>query len=299
MKLLRWGRSAYESDESLDLEARLMEGVEVLHHVGPNPSLDGIDVLATTSKVTVTEAELRQVSMVVTTTSGYEHIDVEAARRVGTLVARCPLARRDAVVESALAMGIALLRDFESFQRDAEAGDWTRDQLIPRSLTLVRGTAVGIVGHGVIGARAAEVWRALGAKVWISDPAMPQSPSFDELIDACTVINLHCSLNPQNRSLVDSAVLSKMKPGSVVLNTARGKLVDADALLAAPHVRAGLDVFPDEPYPRLAELARRPHTLLTPHAAGYHDGLGESVARELADAVLRFMAGKAPAHTVQ
>ena len=299
MKLLRWGRSAYESDESLALEARLMTGVEVLHHVGPNPPLAGVDVLATTSKVTVTEAELRQVSMVVTTTSGYEHIDLEAARRIGTRVARCPLARRDAVVESALAMGIALLRDFESFQRDAEAGDWTRNQLIPRSLTLVRGTPVGIVGHGVIGARAAQVWRALGAQVWVSDPTMPQSPSFEDLVHECKVINLHCSLNPRNTGMVDSAMLSTMQPGTVLLNTARGKLVDADALLAAPHVRAGLDVFPDEPYPRLAELACRPHTLLTPHAAGYHDGLGEAVARELADAVLRFKAGKDPIHTIQ
>lgn len=299
MTLLRWGRSAYESDASLALEAGLLQGIDVRHHVGPNPPLDGVDVLATTSKVQVTRRELEQVRLVVTTTSGYEHIDVDAARQIGTLVARCPMARRDAVVESALAMGIALLRDFGSFQRDAEAGDWTRDQLIPRSLSLVRGTAVGIVGHGVIGARAAQVWRALGAQVQVCDPlTMPRSPSFEELLETCRVINLHCAYTLDNHHMVDGSVLAAMAPGTVLLNTARGKLVDADALLHAPHVRAGLDVFPVEPYPHLEGLAKRPHTLLTPHAAGYHDGLGEAVAQELAATVLAFARGQPLPHPV-
>lgn len=301
MRLLRWGRSAYESDASLRLEAQLLDGIEVLHHVGPVPDLRGVQVLATTSKVQVGEEQLSSpdLRLVITTTSGYEHIDVACARRHEVLVARCPMARRDAVVESSVSMGIALLRQTLVFQRDAEQGLWSRDRLLDRSLTLVRGLTVGVVGHGVIGRRAAQIWRTLGAQVWVSDPVMPRSPSFEELVQSCGLITLHCSLNPANQGLVNADVLQAMAPGSVLLNTARGGLVHTAALLQHTHVRAGLDVFAQEPCPDLARLAARPNTLLSPHAAGYHDGLGEAVARELAESVLAFAEGGSPAHLVQ
>ena len=300
MVLLRWGRSAYESEESLALEARLLEGITVRRHEGDDPDLRGVEVLATTSKVQVDEEHLAspELKLVVTTTNGYDHIDLVAAQRHKVLVARCPMGRRDAVVEASLSMGIALLRQQPVFQRDAEQGCWTRDQLIPRSLALVRGAMVGVVGHGVIGQRAAQVWRALGARVWVTDPRMPSSPSFEELVGHCRVIALHCSLNDHNIGLVSAEVLARMAPGTVLLNTARGRLVDVDALLQHTHVRAGLDVFPDEPWRHLRELAARPNTLLTPHAAGYHDDLGQAVALELTEAVLAYRAGGNPTHVV-
>ncbi len=300
MVLLRWGRSAYETEESLALEARLLEGVTVRRHEGAEPDLQGVEILATTSKVQVCEEHLASpdLKLVVTTTSGYDHIDLVAAQRHDVIVARCPMARRDAVVEASLSMGIALLRQQPAFQRDAEQGHWTRDQLIPRSLSLVRGSTVGVVGHGVIGERAAQLWRAFGARVWVTDPRMRRSPPLEELLAHCRLVSLHCSLNADNVGLVGAEALARMAPGSVLLNTARGRLVDLDALLEQTHVRAGLDVFPDEPCTRLGELAARPNTLLTPHAAGYHDGLGRAIALELAEAVLAYRAGGSPTHVV-
>ena len=302
MKLLRWGRSAYETAAQLADESRRLEalGVEVGHHVGPAPPLDGVEVLALTSKVRVDEAVLETADalrLVVTTTSGHEHIDVAACEARGVRVARCPLARRDAVVDTSLAMALSLLRDLPSLHARAREGAWARGELPQRSLRRVRGLPVGIVGHGVIGARAAQVWRALGAQVWVSEPRMKGSPELAELAAECAVISLHCDLNPTSRGLLSRRVLEALPAETVVVNTARGGLVDVDALLELP-LRVGLDVFPEEPWPRLAELAARPNVLLTPHAAGYHEGLGMALAEELGRTVEAHLKGWELPHPV-
>lgn len=295
MKLVRWGRSAYETDAQLADERRRLGALGVtVEQTTALPDLSGADVLAVTSKVRVTRAMRDQVALVVTTTSGHEHI----AGQGTSLVARCPLARRDAVVDTALGLALSLLRRVPHLQQRAVQGTWARGELPGLGMRTVRDVVVGVVGHGVIGQRAAQVWRALGAQVWVSDPAMPRSPGFEEVVQACDVIALHCDLNPSSRGLVDAAALAAMKPGTVLTNTARGGLVDADALLDAPHVLAGLDVFPDEPYPRLAQLAARPSTLLLPHAAGFHEGLGRLVAVELEQTVAQFLRDGTVPHPV-
>lgn len=303
MKLLRWGQSAYESDASLELEARLLDGlgVDSVRHVGPKPPMQGVKLLAVTSKVRVDTALLEtapDLELVVTTTSGFDHIDVAACQARGVKVARSPMARRDAVVDTALGMGLSLLRDMPSLQEQALAGSWARGSLPERPMRLVRGLVVGVVGHGVIGSRAAQVWRALGAQVWTSDPRMPESPGIDEIIDNCELITLHCSLSDTSEGLLDRDRLSRMRPDTVLLNTARGACVDVEALMELPQLRVGLDVFPQEPWPALAALAKRPNTLLLPHAAGYHPELGKAVAKELAGAVEAFLDGQPLPHPV-
>ena len=305
MILLRWGRSAYETPESIATEERLLAalGVELRpNHLGPEAPVEEVEILALTSKVRVTAELLERapkLKLVVTTTSGHEHIDAAACAARGVRVARCPLARRDAVVDTSLALGLSLLRAMPTLQERAEEGIWARGELPSLSMRLARGLPVGVVGHGVIGARAAQVWRALGAQVWVSDPKMKRSPSILELAENCPLITLHCDLNPSSARLVDARVLEAMQPGAILLNTARGGLVDTDALMEVDHLGGvGLDVFPEEPFPRIQELARRPRTLLLPHAAGYHEELGLSVARELAATVGAFLAGKALPHQV-
>lgn len=303
MKLLRWGQSAYETDASLDLEAHLLAelGVQVQRHPGPRPPMRGVELLAVTSKVQVDTAFLEtapKLQLVVTTTSGHEHIDLQACRQAGVAVSRSPMARRDAVVDTALAMGLSLLRQVPALQARAEQGIWARAELPQLPMRLLRGLHVGIVGHGVIGQRAAELWRALGAEVLTSDADAGHPTSVDELIARCSLLSLHCSLTPSSNKLINAERLDAMAPGTVLLNTARGGSVDVDALMTRTHVLAGLDVFPAEPWPGLQALAKRPGTLLLPHAAGYHLGLGEAVARELADAVSAHLQGRAVPHAL-
>ncbi|MCB9761913.1 MAG: hydroxyacid dehydrogenase [Alphaproteobacteria bacterium] len=302
--LLRWGRSAYETDAALAEERRLLAalGVPVLHFQGADPPLDGVTVMAVTSKVQVTEALLSRapdLKLVVTTTSGHEHIDVQAAQARGVAVARCPLARRDAVVDTAVGMALSFLRDLPGLQARARAGVWARGELPARAPRRARDVTVGVVGLGVIGRRAAEVWAALGAQVLACDPAVPGTLPLAELLPRADVLTLHCALTASSSALIHRGNLHRLKPGVILINTARGGCLDLPALLHAPRIGGlGLDVFPQEPWPELAALAARDDVLITPHAAGYHPGLGEAVAAELADTVACFLAGRPLPHPV-
>jgi phosphoglycerate dehydrogenase-like enzyme len=304
VRVLRWGRSAYETDEALALEREGLEalGCTLSHYVGPRPPVEEAQILVVTSKVKVDEAVLSRapgLRLVLTTTSGHEHLDKPAAAARGVTLARCPLARRDAVVDTSLAMGLSLLRGVPGLHRRSEQGVWARGELPGRRMRLVRGLAVGVVGHGVIGRAAAASWRALGAEVAICDPAQAGTVPWSDLLVSSELVLLHCELTADSERMVDAAALAMMSPGAILVNTARGGLVDLEALVAADHLGGiGLDVFPEEPPTDLAGLARRENTILLPHAAGYHEGLGEAVAREVVDAVRGWMDGGAVPHPV-
>lgn len=290
-RVLRWGRSAYETPLDLAGEVAALEalGCEVRCQEGGAPDLDGVEVLVVTSKQAVT-AELLQggtaLRLVVTTTSGHDHVDLEAAESLGVQVSRCPLARRDAVVDTSLAMGLSLLRDLPALHDRARQGVWARGELPGRPMGLVRGLEVGIIGYGVIGRRATEAWRNLGARVRWHDPDVSGSLPLEDLLALSQLVTLHCSLTPSSEGILGAAACAAMAPGTLVVNTARGRCVDLDALAAAGHLGGvALDVFPREPWPDLQDLAQRPRTILTPHAAGYHPGLGAAVARGVEAAV--------------
>jgi phosphoglycerate dehydrogenase-like enzyme len=227
--LLRWGRSDYETAEDLALEARLLaeDGVTTRHAIGPPPDLRGVEVLVTTSKVKVTEAVLAHADdlrLIITTTSGHEHIHLPAAQARGITVARCPLARRDAVIETSLAMGLSLLRDLPTLQARAEAGIWARAELPQRPMRRLSGLVVGVVGAGIIGEKAAASWRALGADVLVCDPRLPDGVSLETLFAEAELITLHCALTPSSRHLINAETLRRLKPGVILLNTARGRV---------------------------------------------------------------------------
>ncbi|MDQ7005611.1 MAG: NAD(P)-dependent oxidoreductase [Acidobacteriota bacterium] len=223
-----------------------------------------------------------RLEVLITTTSGWDHVDLAAAAGRGVRVARCPLARRDAVVETSLALGLSLLRGVEWLSRRARDGAWARGEIARRTPTLARGTRIGVVGCGVIGRRAVECWRLLGAEVSICDPALSGGRPLEEIARSCSLLTLHCSLTPASRGMIDERVLELMAPGSVLINTARGALVDLEALRRAEHLGGiGLDVFPTEPYPELQSWAERENVIVLPHAAGCWKGLARAVAEEV------------------
>ncbi|MFN7145862.1 MAG: NAD(P)-dependent oxidoreductase, partial [Myxococcota bacterium] len=199
---------------------------------------------------------------------------------------------RDAVVETAVGMILALTRRLVPFQAAAFAGKWERARLAEYGATGL-GT-VAVVGVGVIGSRVVEVLRALGADVVPIDPRLPGSPALAEVLPRADVVTLHCALTRENVGLIGAEELGAMKQGAVLVNTARGRLVDFEGAVAA--VRAGhlaglgADVFPQEP----AALDRyaAPNILLTPHAAGWHPRLGERIAEGVATAVRALLAGE-------
>lgn len=293
------GPSEHDREEDRDrLAASLAAfGFEVERHPlgAPPPAAASAIVVNTKTRVDAAWFEaMPRLELVVTSTSGHDHIDLDAARARGVRVARCPLARRDAVVDASLALALALLRRLPRCQDGARGGRWIRAEMKDLPIHTVRGLRVGVFGLGVIGSRATDVWRALGAEVIGSDPAVAGSAAPAELFTTCDVLTLHCSRTPSSFGLVDAAAIAAMRPGAVLVNTARGDCVDLDAALAAPHLGGlGLDVFTGEPPPDLARVAARPDVLVTPHSAGYHAGLHRAVHDEVVATIRAWREGDA------
>jgi phosphoglycerate dehydrogenase-like enzyme len=308
--VLRWGRSAYESDADLDAERAGAEALGLRWRHAPSASrpdaLGEARILVVTSGVRVDDACLAAFAgdCVITTTSGYDHIDLDAARRRRVAVARCPMARRDPVVEVAVGALLSLRHRLGDLDDAARAGEWARSRLPGLSPRGVAGATIAVIGHGVIGARVCEVLDALGARVRAVDPAGTGSRPGWALHDALAGadgLTLHCALSSTSRELIGRAELELLARGAVVVNTARGDVLDVEAAMAGVLVGdlGGLcvDVFPVEPYPRLADFAG-PRVLLTPHAAGYTVGLGARVASEVSRALAAWIDTGALPHRV-
>ena len=300
----RWGRSAYDTDADLRAERDAL---------GPLAEDQGYrqdaEVLVVTSGVRV-DADLLDAApsarLVVTTTSGYDHLVTDALRSRGVAAARLPLVRRDAVVDASLELLIAGLRRSGWLRAQGRAGRWARGSLPGLGMRTLRGSTIGVVGLGVIGARLAEVLGVLGAEVLGCDPARSvpgvRPVGVDEMLAEADAVSLHCHLTPATRGLLSGARLAAARPGLVVVNTARGPVLDLPAaldLLDSGHLAAvGVDVFPEEPYPHLARSASSPGLLLTPHASGYHDGLPERVREGLVATLAAWRGGHTLPHPV-
>ncbi len=302
--VLRWGRSAYETDAQLAIEERLAraQGLDwrARPELSPPSDLHEIDALVVTSKVRVGDDELAMLrgDLVLTTTSGTDHIDLAAAERRGVAVARCPEARRDAVVEHALWGLMHMLRAQPQQTEAAREGRWARadlPDLNPRTLCDAR---IVVVGLGEIGGRMADLLLLLGARVAGVDPkgAPDGVPLYelDDVIERADAITLHCSLTDSSRNLLSAPVLDRLPDGAVVVNTSRGAVLDVDA--AVERVRSGklgglvVDVFPEEPWPRMAD-AQHPKIHFTPHGSGVSGTLGARVAAEVGVALAAWASG--------
>lgn len=290
--VLRWGRAEYERG----FVGGLPEGVEVVEWEGTEDApLEAAEVVAVPSLRPVRAehvGRLRRCRLVLTTTSGFDHVDVPALLAAGIEVARLPLARRDAVVQTALGMILSLTRRFDAFAEGAAEGRWDRDRL-PAFGARVLGS-VGVIGVGVIGSRMVEVLETVGARVLKHDPLLAGSVPLDRLLAEAEVVTLHCELTPETRGLFGPDRVAAMRRGAVLVNTARGKVVDVDAAYAAVVDGRlgglGLDVYPQEP----ADLRRwrHPRVILHPHASGWHPGLGSAIAEGIATAVRALLAAE-------
>ncbi len=305
--LVRWGPSPYERAEGMELEAAVASSLGLSYRVEPLGTpverLTDAEVVVVTSLTRVGAAQLERVSrcrLLVTTTSGYDHIDLEAARERGVVVARLAQARCDAVVETALAMGLSMLRSLPQLQHAARRGQWARQQLPELGMARLADDPVGLVGLGVIGRRMAAQLRSLGCEVWGHDPAgLPDGvrpASLEELVARCRLVSLHCRLEPGAPPILDAELLRSARGDLCLVNTARGGVLDLTAALSLLEAELlgglALDVFPQEPWPGLAQLAAHPQVLITPHAAGFHPRLHQAVAQELGDVLRAWLAGE-------
>jgi D-3-phosphoglycerate dehydrogenase len=212
---------------------------------------------------------------------GMDEVDVAAAKQRGLLVTRAPGSNTRAVAEHTLALILALTKELKPLGAVIASGGWRAAEAKVRD---VAGLRLGLVGFGAIGQAVAQLALPFGMRVAAFDPATPESAfatvaraaSLGALATGSDILSLHCPLLPETRHLIDAAVLAALPAGALVINTARGGLVDETALAAAidsGHLGgAGLDVFEDEPPPPDHALRRHPRVFVTPHVAGVTDG---------------------------
>jgi D-3-phosphoglycerate dehydrogenase len=247
----------------------------------------------------VDEAEmtaLPALRVVGTPSVGFDHVDVDAASRRGVAVVSVPDYCTDEVADHTLALLLALLRGIVELDRIVAIGGW--DSKAAGRLRTLRGLRVGIVGLGRIGSAVATRLLALGADVWANDVAPiaregVRPARLDELLAESDAVTLHVPLTPETRGMIGREQIASMRPGSLLVNTARGAVVDVDAVLDALQSGAlggaALDVLPQEP-PPVAPLA--PNLVLTPHAA-YYSPEAEARAYRLCAARVREILGAA------
>ncbi len=206
--------------------------------------------------------------------TGVDHIPVAEAKERGITVCNASGYATQAVAELCIGFMIQLLRHVNQTEARCRSGG-TKDGLIGG---LLRGKTVGIIGAGAIGRRTAALCKAFGCKViaysrsTVSDPAIDEQVPLEELLRRSDVVSLHCPLTPETRGMIGRAELSVMKSTAVLINTARGAVVDSEALAEALSGGtlggAACDVFETEPpLPADHPLFRSPNTIVTPHIA--------------------------------
>jgi D-3-phosphoglycerate dehydrogenase / 2-oxoglutarate reductase len=234
--------------------------------------LDGCDICIVDHSYMPTDivarcADLRHIVFLGTGPQSY--MDIEALRRRGVTVHAIKGYGDTAVAEHAVALMFACARDLARMDRDIRAGTWR-----PREGVQLRGKKLGIIGLGGIGAEAARIAIGIGMEVlaWNRTPRPDAAPSvaIEELLKAADVVSVHLALSEETRGFLDAARLATMKPGAILINTARGALIDEAALVDAlnrGHIaRAGLDVFALEPARADHPLARLDSVTLSAHA---------------------------------
>lgn len=282
-------------------------------------ALHGVEVCVTqmapfTARVLRSCPDLRLVAV---GRGGPVNVNVDEATAQGVVVTSAPGRNAVATAEHTVAMLLAATRRIPTVHSELTRGTWRGDlyrfdDVGPE----IAGSTVGLVGLGAIGARVASLLQAFGAEILFHDPYLDprsqagaraseagwQSVALEELLTGSRFVSLHARLTDANRGMVGRHEIALMPPGAVLVNCARGGLLDYDALCDAldeGHLfGAAVDVFPTEPVEADSRLLRTPHLVVTPHLAGASKETAWNAASIVAEDVARFLRGRHPLHCV-
>jgi phosphoglycerate dehydrogenase-like enzyme len=233
---------------------------------------------------------------------GVDSIDLDAATAHGIAVTVTPGANEGTVADHAVALMLAAVRRIPEHDAAVRRGEWNRTG--EHAAWLLSGGTVGLVGYGHIGRIVAARLRGFDVRVLVNDPIEPRDPAveavgLDTLLAASDIVSLHVPLLSSTRGLIGARELALMRPGAILVNTARGGVVDEEALieaLASGRLRAAaIDVFADEP-PAGSRLLRLPNVVLSPHVAGLSIRSVRDMARTATTSVIDVLGGRPPAH---
>jgi D-3-phosphoglycerate dehydrogenase len=242
---------------------------------------------------------------------GFDSVDVEAATAAGIIVTNIPDLFVDEVADQALTLLLAVNRKLLRCHADATSGRWAQTWSSLGSIPKLRGKALGLVAFGNIARAVARRAQAFGLRVLAFDPYVPaevmaglgvEPRGLEDLLRESDFVSVHAPLTRETRGLIDAPKLRLMRPTAVLVNTARGKVVDEPALIRALDAGwiagAGLDVLEQEPPDPNNPLLRMANVVVTPHMASYSDESNVARRRRLGEDIAAVLTGRRPAHVV-
>ena len=295
---------AYERTDGV---RRLRERAEVRIFTTPlsDPTmLRGFDALiANRERTRFTRTLLEQLPdlrIIAQTGNHAQHIDLEAAKQRGVIVAKASGGFSVGAAELAIGLAIAVMRQIPAAHEAVKRGQW-----VTSSRPVLYGKALGIVGLGRVGGHVARLAAAFGMRVLAWGPHLTAAAAsragaehrpLDDLLQESDVVSIHATLSPESRGLLDARRLGLMKPTAYLVNTARGPIVDEQALVRALQDRriagAALDVFDQEPLPPDHPLTTLTNVVLTPHSGWPTDEAYARFAAEACDVLLAYLDGR-------
>lgn len=235
--------------------------------------------------------------------TGVDNVDAEAAAGRGIVLTYVPGGSTDEVADHTLALILMAVRRIPAMIATLERGEWA----LPAAATprRLRGMRLGLVGGGRIGRAVAHRARAFGLEVSVYDPLVQEADwarvcAFEAVLETSDILSLHVPLTPETRGLIGANELARMRPGAILVNTARGGLVDLDAAVEA--LQSGhlgglaLDTFPQEPLPESHPVRRCDGAILTPHLAYYSAESLAHAKRSVVEEVVAVLNGEEPKH---
>ena len=240
---------------------------------------------------------------------GVDNIDIEAATAAGIVITNVPDYCMDEVGDHALGMILALNRRFVPHDRSVKAGGWSAVEL-NQPMHRTRGATLGIVGFGWIGRSVAAKAKAFGMEMVAFDPLLVpgervdgvEIASFEEVLARSEFVTVHTPLTPQIEGMIGAEELARLKPGSIIVNCARGGIIDEEALaraLASGHLAgAGLDVLSAAPPLADHPLLGLENVIITPHTAFFSQASTIELERRTAEEAVRVLNGEMPEHLV-
>lgn len=250
--------------------------------------------------------------LVCITRGGPVNVNLEEARLRGVTVCTSPGRNADATAEHTVALLMSAARRIPARTAEIENGVWRGDyyrydQVGPE----ISGSTVGLVGYGAVGSRVARILVAMGARVLVHDPyvdaaSLPEGVSLgdglDDVLSRSSVLSLHARLTPESRGMIGARELALLPDRAVVVNAARGALLDeaalADSLSSGHLFAAGLDVYDSEPLAADSPLRSAPNLVMTPHLAGATRRTADRAVAVAAHQVRQYLAGEPVDHAV-
>ncbi len=231
--------------------------------------------------------------------TGTDNVDLAAASKHDVVVTNTPGFAAAAVAEHALALMLSVARRICVIDREVRKDKWPRGLM-----TQLHGKTLGLVGLGAIGGQLARIGKGIGMKAiaWTFNPSAERAQkhgvelmSLEDILLKADILSIHVRLTPQSQNLIGKKELSLMKPTGIIINTARGPIINQEALVDAlaegKIAGAGLDVFDEEPIPPGNPLLRLDNVVLTPHNAGMTSETIENGAQMAVDNIINYLQG--------